>query len=72
VSRARQWCFLTLLILRLPIYAIGVYAIYKFATHSLTDAIIVGVGLTVWIVGSLVWRYRIWPRLHKQTQGNSN
>jgi hypothetical protein len=74
VSHTRYWYWrqVTLLILRLPIYAIGLYAIYRFAAGSLKGAIIVAALVTVWLIGSLIWVYVIWPRLQKRRAGISS
>jgi hypothetical protein len=66
------WTFIPFLLLAPPLFVIGVYQIYKFAVGSLQGAMIVVASVTLWVVGSLIWVYVIYPRLQKKRTQNPN
>jgi hypothetical protein len=66
------WTFIPFLLIGPPFFVIGVYQIYKFAVESLRGAMVVAAGLILWIAGSLIWVYLIYPRRRKGRTRNSN
>lgn len=60
------WTFIPFLGIALPLVVMGVYLIYKFAIGSLQGAIVAAAGIALWVVGSLIWVYVIYPKLQKQ------
>lgn len=45
---------------------IGLYALYRIAGGGLRGLVIVGTSFAVWLAGSLVWVYLIYPRLQER------
>ena len=54
MKRRPLWTRIPFFLLGPPLFAIGVYIIYKFAVGSLRGAAIVGAGMAVWLIGSLI------------------
>lgn len=57
------WRYTPSLLIGLPACALGVYLIYRFAVESVQGAVIVAVGVFVWITASIIWGYVIHPKL---------
>ena len=66
------WTFIPFLLITPPLVVVGVYQIYKFAVGSLRGAMIVAAGVALWIVGSIIWVYVIYPRLQKKRHPSPN
>ena len=66
------WTFIPFLLIATPLVVVGVYRIFKFAVESLQGTMIVAAGVALWIVGSLIWVYVIYPKLQKNRTRNPN
>jgi hypothetical protein len=65
MNRRWLWTSLLSLIAQVPFALFGMYIIATFAVGSTRGAIIVGAGFALWLVGSLIWVYLIYPRLRR-------